>query len=66
MSLYSGRVTLALSRIKRILSQNGVEFQLNGEWTLDELNELCEPIDDMELFRQLAIVQSETGQVVAA
>ncbi|EDY86896.1 hypothetical protein GP5015_124 [gamma proteobacterium HTCC5015] len=66
MSLYSGRATLALSRIKRILAQNGVEFQLNAEWTLEELNSLCEGIDDLDLYRQLAIVQSETGQIVAA
>ncbi|MGM0564257.1 MAG: hypothetical protein ACQES2_08000 [Pseudomonadota bacterium] len=66
MSLFSTRATIALSRIKRILGQHGVSFQLNEDWSLEELNALCENIDDDELTRQLAVIHSETGQVEAA
>lgn len=66
MSLFSTRATIALSRIKRILGQHDIAFELNRDWSFDELNALCEGIDDDELMRQLAVLQSETGQIEAA
>jgi len=61
----SARWMMALSRVKRILNQNGIDFQVSEDWTFDELGRLCEQVDDIEIMRYLAILQVESGQVDA-